>query len=110
MEKALLFLSFSPHIHVYSDIRGLREYGYGAIPRFEQTLASYLSPGSVSTLKASASLTKPLKKTIFNLVGKAFTAVGLAGACLHTIAVLQAYQADLLWYLDRSEGVWPDGV
>ena len=45
---------YSPHVHVYSDIRGLREYGYGSMPQAEQTLASYLSPGSASSLKASA--------------------------------------------------------
>lgn len=79
------------------------------MPRAEQTLASYLSPGSVSSLKASALPTKPLKTTS-TLVGKAYTAAGQAGACLHSMAILQAYQAELLGDLDKSEGVGPDEI
>ncbi len=32
-------------------------------------------------------------------------AAGQAGGCLHTMAVLQAYQADLLIYLDEGEDI-----
>ncbi len=38
-------------------------------------------------------------------MGKAYTAAGQAGGCLHTMAVLQAYQADLLIYLDEGEDI-----
>lgn len=38
-------------------------------------------------------------------MGKAFQAVGQAGAALHTMAVLQAYQADLLKDLSTSWGI-----
>lgn len=37
-------------------------------------------------------------------MGKAFQAAGQAGAVLHTMAVLQAYQADLLKDL-RADGL-----
>ncbi len=30
------------------------------------------------------------------MVGKAYSAAGQAAACLHTMSLLQAYQADLL--------------
>lgn len=41
-------------------------------------------------------------------MGKAYVAAGQAGACLHTMAILQAYQANLLKDLDEGEGVRPN--
>ncbi len=38
-------------------------------------------------------------------MGKGYTAAGQAGACLHTMAMLQAYQADLLKELDEGEQI-----
>ncbi len=55
----------------------------------------YLSPGSLLLLKKSTLPTKPCRLTS-SLVGKVFQAAGQASASLHTMAVLQAYQADLL--------------
>lgn len=49
-------------------------------------------------------------KIAYSLVGKAYVAAGQAGACLHTIAILQAYQDDLLKDLDEGNGVGPDIV
>ncbi|KAI2658583.1 Transposon Ty3-G Gag-Pol polyprotein [Labeo rohita] len=61
-------------------------------------------PGSASSLKAPVLPTKPLRVTSA-LVGKGYTAAGQAGACLHTMSVLQAYQADLLKELDEGEEI-----
>ncbi|MCI4395880.1 hypothetical protein PGIGA_G00197280 [Pangasianodon gigas] len=72
-----------------------------AMPQVEQTLASYLSPGAASSLKAPAQPSRPLRTTSA-LVGKGYAAASQAGACLHTMAVLQAYQADLLKELDED--------
>ncbi|KAL0194817.1 hypothetical protein M9458_008389, partial [Cirrhinus mrigala] len=58
-------------------------------------LDDYLSPGTASSLKASTLPSKPLRITSA-LVGKGYTAAAQAGVCLHTMFVLQAYQADLL--------------
>lgn len=41
-------------------------------------------------------------------MGIAYAAVGQTGAWLHTMPILQAYQADLLRDLDEGEGVGPD--
>ncbi len=79
------------------------------MPRAEQTLASYLSPESSSSLKAPTLPTK-LLRTTSGLVGKAFMAVGQTGACLHTTAVLLAYQADLLRDLDEGERIGSDDI
>ncbi len=77
---------------------------YRVMPLVEQTLASYLSPDATSSLKAPTLLSKPLR-TSSALVGKGYAAAGQAGSCLHTMTVLQAYQADLLKELDEGEGV-----
>ncbi len=45
----------------YADIEGMREHGYASMPPIEGTLASYLSAGGTSTLKAPALPSKPLK-------------------------------------------------
>ncbi len=82
---------FSPDVSNYYNVLGLNEYGYGKIPRVEDTLAGYLSPGGASSLKAPVLPSKPLQ-TSSSLVGKAYTAAGQAGGCLHTMVVLQAYQ------------------
>ncbi len=83
---------------------GTSESGYRVMPQVEQTLASYLSPDAASSLKAPTLPSKPLR-TSSALVGKGYAAAGQAGLCLHTMAVLPAYQADLLKELDEGEGV-----
>ncbi len=75
----------------------------------EETLASYLSVGETSSLKAPSLPSKPLQETS-RLNGKAYAAAGQAVASLHTMAVLQAYQADLLKDLDKGQGLSPDEV
>lgn len=67
-------------------------------------LAVYLFPGTASSLRAPALPTKPLRTSSAS-VGTAYTAAGQAGTCLHTMAVLQAYQADLLIELDEGEEI-----
>ncbi len=52
--------------------------------------------------------TKPVRITSA-LVGKAYSAAGQAAACLHTMSLLQAYQAELI-DLDEGEGINPNTV
>ncbi len=94
----------SPASDYYGNVAGLSECGYRTMPRVEQTLAGYLSPGAASSLKAPVLPTKPLRVSSA-LVGKGYAAAGQSGACLHTMAVLQAYQADLLKELDEGEQI-----
>ncbi|KAL0188425.1 hypothetical protein M9458_015524, partial [Cirrhinus mrigala] len=42
------------------------------------------------------------------LNGKAYPAAGQAVGALHTMVVLQAYQADLLKDLDKGQGLSPE--
>ncbi len=62
------------------------------MPRVEAALASYLSPDIVSALKAPV-LPIKLCWVTSSLVGRAYMAAGRAGACLHTMALMQAYKA-----------------
>ncbi len=60
MEKAI----FS-HIHrfqhtSYADIDEMRENGYEGMPPVQETIASYLSVGETSSLKAPSLPSKPL--------------------------------------------------
>ncbi len=93
----------------HANIVGMRESGYERMPPIEETLASYLSMGETSSLKAPSLPSKPLQDTS-RLNGKAYAAAGQAVALLHTMAVLQAYQADLLKDLDKGQGLSPDEV
>ncbi len=95
---------FIPASDYYGNVAGLSECGYRTMPRVEQTLAGYLAPGAASSLKAPVLPTKPLRGSSA-LLGKGYAAAGQAGACLHTMAVLQAYQADLLKELDEGEQI-----
>lgn len=78
----------------------MQEYGYASIAPIEETLANYLLISEVSTLKTPSLPTQPLYLTS-HLNGRAYAAAGQAGAALRTIAVLQAYQADLLQDLEQ---------
>lgn len=79
------------------------------MPRVEQPLATYLAPESTSSLKTPVLHTKPCRVTS-TLVGRAYMAAGRAGDSLHTMAVLQAYQADLLKDIDEGEGPTPEDI
>ncbi len=61
--------------------------------------------GSLTPLLPS----KPCRITS-SLVGKSYSAAGQAAATLHSMAVLQAYQAELLKELDKGEGITPEAV
>ncbi len=93
----------------YANIEGMRENDYERMPPVEETLASYLSVGETSSLKAPSLPSKPLQETS-RLNGRAYEAAGQAVASLHKMAVLQAYQADLLKDLDKGQGLSPDEV
>ncbi len=79
------------------------------MPKVEETLASYLSPDSSSSIKSPVLPTKPVRITSA-LMEKAYSAAGQAVACLHTMSLLQAYQAELLIDLDEGKGISPNTI
>ncbi|KAI2651174.1 enzymatic polyprotein [Labeo rohita] len=54
---------FVPTSDYYGNVAGTTECGYRAIPRVEQTLASYLTPEAASSLKAPVLPSKLLRTT-----------------------------------------------
>lgn len=109
MEISITYSRSSFGLESYSNVEWLGKQGYGRMPRVERNLANYLYPGTSSSLKAPILPTKPCQATL-RLVGRAYAVADQTGGALHTMAVLQVYQADLLKDLDQGEGLSPEGV
>ncbi len=75
----------------------------------EDTLASHLSPSLAPSWKSRPLPSKPCRTTSA-LIGKSYIAAGQAGMALHTMAILQAYQADVLKEMDKGTGLTPEAV
>ncbi len=103
-EKPVSYRVYSTQTSHYSSILNKEVHGYGEMPKVEETLASYLSPESSSSTRYPVLPTKPVRTTSA-LVGKAYSVAGRAAACLHTMSLLQAYQAELLADLDEGEDI-----
>ncbi|XP_056607200.1 uncharacterized protein LOC130425144 [Triplophysa dalaica] len=101
--------AFKPSTSIYSSIVGLQEHGYGAMPKVEEKLVGLLSPSTAPPGRKPALPSRMCRNTS-SLVGRAYAAAGQAGASLHTMALLQAYQADLLKDLDGGGGLDQEAV
>ncbi len=89
---------------------GSVEQGYTAMPVIEDTLASHLSPSLAPSWKSRPLLPSKPCRTNSALIGKSYIAAGQAGMALHTMAILQAYQADVLKEMDEGTGLTPEAV
>ncbi len=94
----------------FTNLVGSVEQGYTAMPVVEETLASYLSPFLEPSWKSSPLLSSKPCRTTSTLIGKSYIAAGQAGMALHTMAILQAYQADVLKEMDEETGLTPEAV
>ncbi len=108
-KETVSYRVYSTQTSHYSPILNKKEHGYGEMPQVEETLASYLSPESSSSIKFPILPNKPVRITSA-LVDKAYSAAGQAAACLHTMSLLQAYQAELLTNLNEGKGISPNTV
>ncbi len=108
-EKQVSYRVYSTQTSHYSSILNKKGHGYGEMSKVEETLVSYLSPESSSSIKSPILPNKPVRITSA-LVGKAFSAAGQAAACLYTMSLLQAYQAELLTDLNEGKGISPNTV
>ncbi len=89
----------------FTNLVGSVEQSYTAMPVVEDTLASHLSPSLAPSWKSRPLLpTKPCRTTSA-LIGKSYIAAGQASMALHTMAILQAYQADVLKEMDEGTGL-----
>ncbi len=85
----------------FTDLIGSVEQGYAA---------GHLSLNSAPSWKSRPLLLFKPCRTTSALIGKFYMAAGQAGATLHTMAILQAYQAEVLKELDEGDGVTPEAV
>ena len=90
----------SPASATLSQVDGAAEKGYTQIPPVEEAVATHLCPPSARWRSKSALPSKACRTTSA-LVGRAFAAAGQAASALHSMAVLQILQADLLRDLDE---------
>ncbi len=94
----------------FTNLVGSVEQGYTAMPVVEDTLASHLSPSLAPSWKSRPLLPSKPCRTTSALIGKSYIAAGQAGMALHTMAILQAYQADVLKEMDEGTGLTPEAV
>ncbi len=80
------------------------------MPVVEDTLTSHLSPSLAPSWKSRPLLPSKPCRTTSALVGKSYIAASQAGMALHTMAILQAYQADVLKEMDEGTGLTPEAV
>ncbi len=92
----------------FTNLVGSVEQGYTAIPVAEDTLASNLSPSLAPSWKSRPLLPTKLCRTTSALIGKSYIAAGQAGMALHTMAILQAYQVNVLKEMDEGTGLTPE--
>ncbi len=93
-----------------ANLVGSVEQGYTAMPVIEDTLASHLSPSLAPSWKSRPLLPSKPCRTTSALIGKSYIVAGQAGMALHTMAILQAYQADVLKEMDEGTGLTPEAV
>ncbi len=94
----------------FTNLVGSVEQGYTAMPVIEDTLASHLSPSLAPSWKSRPLLPSKPCRTTSALIGKSYIAAGQAGMALHTMAILQAYQADVLKEMDEGTGLTPEAM
>ena len=80
-----------------SSVDGAAEKGYESLPPLEEAVAAHLCPNTARATHPN----KPCRATSA-LAGRAYSASGQAASALHTMAVLQVYQAKLLQSMDET--------
>ncbi|XP_073668191.1 uncharacterized protein [Paramisgurnus dabryanus] len=86
---------------LFSKVDGAEARGYLHIPPVEEAVAAHLCPSS-SSLGGEASLPSKACRMTAHLADKAYAASGEALSSLHTMAVLQIFQARALKALDEG--------
>ncbi len=94
----------------FTNLFGSVEQGYAAVLVIEDMLAAHLSPTSAPSWRFHPLLPSKPCRTTSALIGKSYMAAGQAGAALHTMAILQAYQAEVLKEMNEGDGVTPEAV
>ncbi len=75
-----------------TTIDGAEEKGYSKLPPLEEAVVAHLCPPSTRGLKSAAHPSKPCRMTSA-LANRAYAVASQAGSALHTMSVLQVFQA-----------------
>ncbi|XDV18175.1 hypothetical protein PO909_023928 [Leuciscus waleckii] len=84
-----------------SAVDGAKDRGYLSVPPVEEAVATHLCPPSAGG-RAKSTLPTKACRTTSALIGRAYAAAGQAASALHSMAVLQIHQANLLRSLDEA--------
>ncbi len=84
-----------------SSVDGADRWGYTKLPPVEEAVVAHLCP-SARGWKSVLSLPSKPCCTTSHIVDKAYVAAGQAASAIHTMAVLQAFQAKMLQTLDEE--------
>ncbi len=86
-----------------TTVDGAEEKGYERMPQLDESVAAHLCPPTAIGWKAKASHPSKPCRTTSALAGRSYASAGQAASALHSMAVLQVYQAKLLSAVDESE-------
>ncbi|KAL0152775.1 hypothetical protein M9458_052498 [Cirrhinus mrigala] len=75
---------------------------YEKLPLLDESVAAHLCPPTAIGWKAKASHPSKPCRTTSALAGRAYASAGQAASALHSMAVLQVFQAKLLTEMDKS--------
>lgn len=84
-----------------STVDGTKDKGYQSIPPAEEAVATHLCPPSTGW-QSEPALPSKACQTTSALIGRAYAAAGKAASALHSMAMLQVYQANLLHSMDEA--------
>ncbi len=86
-----------------TTVDGAEEKGYERMPQLDESVAAHLCPPTAIGWKAKASHPSKPCRTTSALAGRSYASAGQVASALHSMAVLQVYQAKLLSAVDESE-------
>ncbi|KAL0168644.1 hypothetical protein M9458_036866, partial [Cirrhinus mrigala] len=85
-----------------SSVDGAEGKGYGKLPPLDESVVAHLCPPTAIGWKARAAHPSKPCRTTSALAGRAYSLAGQAALALHSMPVLQVYQAKLLRGMDES--------
>ncbi|KAL0197791.1 hypothetical protein M9458_006331, partial [Cirrhinus mrigala] len=88
-------------LRMLSSVDGADRWGYTKPPPVEEVVAAHLCPSARGWKSAPSLPSKPCRTTS-HIADKAYMAAGQAASAIHTMAVLQAFQAKMLHTLDEE--------
>ncbi|KAL0151578.1 hypothetical protein M9458_053095 [Cirrhinus mrigala] len=85
-----------------TSVDGAEDKGYEKLPPLDKSVAAHLCPPTAIGWKTKASHPSKPCRTTSALAGRAYTSAGQAASALHSMAILQVFQAKLLAQSDKS--------